>query len=431
MTIRKTLISLASGAVLALGTLSAPSWADMQQARAEIPLDELRAFTEVYSRIKRDYVEGVDDKTLLEHAVRGMLQGLDPHSAYMDEEQYQDMRVSTRGEFGGLGIEVSMENGFVRVVSPIDDTPASRAGLRPGDLITRLGNEPVKGMTLSDAVALMRGEPGSSIRLTVIRDGEEGPLSFELTRAVIKVESVKSRLLEDDYGYVRISNFQSRTGEQTRNAVKALRKEAGGSLKGLVLDLRNNPGGVLRASVQVADTFLEDGDIVATRGREDGENYKATRGDLLDGAPMVVLVNAGSASASEIVAGALQDHGRAVIMGAQTFGKGSVQTILPLAGGTAMKMTTARYYTPKGRSIQAEGITPDIKLSDYKLSRAEVPAVNRLREADLRGHLSNPDAGKAHESAERQAGAAQKDLDYALTEAVNLLKGLNIMAARR
>ncbi|MDP1970418.1 MAG: S41 family peptidase, partial [Methylobacter sp.] len=320
-----------------------------------LPYEDLRTFTEIFGRIKRDYVEPVSDKKLLEDAIRGMLSGLDPHSAYLIAEEYQELKEGTTGQFGGLGIEVTMENGFVKVVSPIDDTPAQRAGIKTGDLIVRLDDQPVKGMTLADAVKLMRGEPGSKILLTVIREGVEAPLKISITRDVIKVKSVKNRMLEKGYGYVRISSFQSGTGESLKEALASLKKENTGSLKGLVLDLRNNPGGVLNAAVEVSDAFIKSGLIVYTEGRiENSEmRFNAAPDDLIDGAPMVVLINAGSASASEIVAGALQDQKRAVIMGEKSFGKGSVQTILPTSNGSAVKLTTARYYTPSGRSIQA------------------------------------------------------------------------------
>ncbi|MDZ4149776.1 S41 family peptidase, partial [Methylicorpusculum sp.] len=340
-----------------------------------LPFEDLRTFTEIFGRIKRDYVETVSDKQLLEHAIRGMLSGLDPHSDYLTVDQYKELQEGTTGQFGGLGIEVTMENGFVKVVSPIDDTPAQRAGVKAGDLIVRLDEQPVKGMALGDAVKLMRGEPGSSILLTIVREGEEAPLKISIMRDIIKVKSVKNRLLEKNYGYVRISSFQSGTGEGLRKALEELSKENNGKLRGLVLDLRNNPGGVLNAAVEVSDIFLEKGLIVYTEGRiENSEmRFNAAPDDLLEGAPMVVLINSGSASASEIVAGALQDHKRAVIMGDKSFGKGSVQTILPTSNGGAVKLTTARYYTPSGRSIQAEGIEPDIQLDRIKLETVEAP----------------------------------------------------------
>ncbi len=399
-----------------------------------IPLDELRAFTDVYARIKNDYVEKVDDKTLLQNAIRGMVSGLDPHSAYLDPEEFKDLQIGTTGEFGGLGIEVGMENGFVKVIAPIDDTPAQRAGVHAGDLIIRLDDTPVKGMTLGDAVKKMRGKPGTPIVLTIVREGEEKPLTIKIVRAVIKVKSVKSRMLDDGYGYVRITQFQSKTGPNMVAAIDRLKKKAGGKLKGLVLDLRNNPGGVLGAAVAVSDAFLNSGLIVYTEGRvEDSRlRFSATPGDVINGAPLVVLVNGGSASASEIVSGALQDHHRAILMGERTFGKGSVQTIMPTRGGAAVKLTTARYYTPSGRSIQAEGIMPDIEVNPVKVSAAETPAVEPLKERDLSRHLQNGDAKSETEKAAEAQKKHEEELaklqrtDYQLFEALNLLKGLNI-----
>jgi carboxyl-terminal processing protease len=396
-----------------------------------LPFEDLRTFTEIFGRIKRDYVETVSDKQLLEHAIRGMLSGLDPHSDYLTVDQYKELQEGTTGQFGGLGIEVTMENGFVKVVSPIDDTPAQRAGVKAGDLIVRLDEQPVKGMALGDAVKLMRGEPGSSILLTIVREGEEAPLKISITRDIIKVKSVKSRLLEKNYGYVRISSFQSGTGEGLRKALEELSTENTGKLRGLVLDLRNNPGGVLNAAVEVSDIFLEKGLIVYTEGRiENSEmRFNAAPDDLLEGAPMVVLINSGSASASEIVAGALQDHKRAVIMGDKSFGKGSVQTILPTTNGGAVKLTTARYYTPSGRSIQAEGIEPDIQLDRIKLETVEAPDFKPVKEADLSRHLKNGTKNK-DEASMKQEGEEKKDLattDYPLHEALMLLKGISIL----
>jgi len=426
-------------------------WADRNAAPADtsIPLDDLRAFTDVFAKIKSDYVEEVDDKTLLEYAINGMVSNLDPHSTYLDADAYKELQVGTTGEFGGLGIEVSMENGFVKVISPIEDTPAQKAGIRAGDLIVRLDETPVKGLTLKDAVDLMRGKPGTDIVLTVIREGEEKPLKFTLTRAVIQVKSVKSKTLEKGYAYVRITQFQTHTAENLLDAISALKKENGGSLKGVVLDLRNNPGGVLNAAVSVSDDFIDSGLIVYTEGRvKDSElKFKATPGDILNGAPMVVLINAGSASASEIVAGALQDHHRAVIMGEKSFGKGSVQTIVPISSDTALKLTTARYFTPSGRSIQAEGIVPDISLSDIKLSAADKPEFDPVKEANLTGHLSNPtekgdtatgakakpdskDKSSTNTKQQDKSDSAKPEEptvanDYQLYEALNLLKGLS------
>lgn len=409
-----------------------------------LPLDDLRAFTEVMNKIKTDYVESVDDKTLLQNAIRGMLSGLDPHSAYLDKEAFKDLQVSTTGEFGGLGIEVGMEDGAVKVIAPIDDTPAQQAGIQSGDLIIRIDDTPVKGMTLSEAVSRMRGKPGTEITLTIAREGAEKLLKITLKRAVIKVSSVKGRTLEPGYGYLRISQFQANTGDNLAQFVAKLKQESGDNMKGLVLDLRNNPGGVLNASVAVSDAFLDKGLIVYTDGRvkDSQQKFRATPGDILKGAPIVVLINGGSASASEIVAGALQDHKRAIVMGSKSFGKGSVQTVIPMDEGSALKLTTARYYTPSGRSIQAEGITPDIALENIKVTAVEGSGVDSVKEADLSGHLVNgskkkapEDSGKATEETKPAADAKKApeklaNTDYQLYEALNLLKGLSIMRER-
>ena len=403
-----------------------------------LPLEDLRTFTEIFAKIKNDYVEPIEDKTLLENAIRGMLAGLDPHSAYLVPEDYKELQAGTSGEFGGLGIEVGMEDGFVKVISPIDDTPAYRAGVKAGDLVIRLDDTPVKGMALSDAVKIMRGKPGTDIVLTIVREGEDKPLNITITRDVIRVTSVKSKLLDPGYGYVRISQFQSRTGDNLREALEKLEAEGDSPLKGLVLDLRNNPGGVLSAAVSVSDAFLKDGIIVYTEGRLDDAKLKfnAKPTDVLHGAPLVVLVNGGSASASEIVAGALQDHQRAIIMGQKTFGKGSVQTILPMDNGSALKLTTAKYYTPSGTSIQATGIAPDIVLENLKIAESSSAAARRIKEADLAGHLEGDDERKqnsAKGTGKAKDGKADKDAtppakrDYAIYEALNLLKGLAIL----
>jgi len=412
-------------------------FAEREAPQSVLPLEELRSFSDVFARIKADYVEPVEDKVLLENAIRGMLTGLDPHSAYLDQEQFKELQVGTSGEFGGLGIEVGMEDGFVKVIAPIDDTPAQRAGVQAGDLIIRLDETPVKGMTLNEAVKLMRGKPGTDITLTIVREGQEKPLKITLTRDVIKVKSVKQRMLQDGFGYVRISQFQATTADNLAQAVDELKKT--GKLRGLVLDLRNNPGGVLNGAVAVSDAFLDKGLIVYTEGRiaDSRLRFNATPDDVIDGAPLVVLVNQGSASASEIVAGALQDHKRAIILGTPTFGKGSVQTIVPLNNGTAVKLTTARYYTPNGRSIQAEGIVPDIELEDVQVAAVEQP-FETIKEADLSRHLENGTKKKADDAAKKpQAGkkdgeAGEESLarsDYQLYEALNLLKGLVIAQA--
>ncbi|MBT8446444.1 MAG: S41 family peptidase, partial [Gammaproteobacteria bacterium] len=359
-----------------------------------LPLNELRVFTEVFAKIKRDYVEEVDDRELLEDAIRGMLAGLDPHSSYLDEDAYQGLQEGTTGEFGGLGIEVGTEDGFIKVITPIDDTPAARAGIQAGDLIIRLDDTPVKGLNLEQAIERMRGKAGTEITLGIIREGVDGPLDVTLVRDKIKIRSVRSRMLEPGFGYIRVSNFQAPTGNDFRRHLKDLM--ADGELQGLVVDLRNNPGGVLGAAVSISDTFLADGLIVYTGGRaKDAElEFKAKPPDMLQGAPLIVLVNEGSASASEIVAGALQDRGRAVIMGRKTFGKGSVQTILPMNNESALKLTTARYYTPSGRSIQADGVTPDIVVDKLQLADRDSRGDRAVREAHLAGHLENPADGE-------------------------------------
>jgi len=396
-----------------------------------LPLAQMRTFTDVFTRIKKDYVEEVSDDELLEYAIRGMLNGLDPHSAYLNVEEFNDLRIGTTGEFGGLGIEVGMENGFVKVISPIDDTPAQKAGMQSGDLIIRLDATPVKGLSLNDAVKLMRGKPGSEIVLTILREGEDKPLKISIERAVIKVTSVKERLLDDKYAYVRISHFQTKSTADLIKSVKKLKAEATNGLRGMVLDLRNNPGGVLSGAVGVSDAFLEEGMIVYTDGRESDSKlrYDATAGDILNGAPLVILVNGGSASASEIVAGAMQDHGRAIIMGSKTFGKGSVQTIQDLPTGGAVKLTTARYYTPNGRSIQAQGIEPDIIAKPVKITQQEDSGIEPLSESNLPLHLSNTDENEEEKIAEKRKESEKLlEEDYQLYEALNLLKGLNILS---
>jgi carboxyl-terminal processing protease len=423
-------LGLLTGLILGVSlTLGTGVFAERDQEKFSVPLDELRTFTDVYARIKTDYVVEVGDKKLLEYAIRGMLAGLDPHSAYLDADEFRELEIGTTGEFGGLGIEVGMEDGFVKVISPIDDTPAQRAGVKAGDLIVRLNEKPVKGMSLTDAVNLMRGKKGTDITLTIVREGVDEPVTLSITRDIIRVKSVKDQLLEPGFGYVRITSFQAKTTQSLIDAIEELRKENGGNLKGLVLDLRNNPGGVLSDAVGVSDAFLNDGLIVYTEGRsEDSElRYSATSGDVLDGTPMVVLINGGSASASEIVAGAMQDQKRAIIMGSKSFGKGSVQTILPLSENAALKLTTARYYTPSGRSIQAQGIKPDILLEDLTLMHAKGDDIAPLTEADLAGHLVNEAEDESQEETKDVPSSPLAEKDYQLKEALNLLKGINIV----
>jgi carboxyl-terminal processing protease len=429
-----------------------------RDAIGPLPIEELRTFTEVFARIKSDYVEPVEDRRLIQEAINGMLSGLDPHSQFLDAEAFKELQVGTQGEFGGLGIEVGMEDGLVRVISPIDDTPASRAGLRPGDLIVRLDDTPVKGLTLNEAVRRMRGKPGTPITLTVVRKGEQRPLTFTLTRAVIKIQSVRAALIEPGYAYVRLTQFQELTAENMVRAIERLWKENAGPMRGLILDLRNDPGGLLNGAVAVSAAFLQPNALVTfTDGRTPDSRMKlhaspefylrgAARQDFLRNlpkdvrtVPMVVLVNGGSASASEIVAGALQDHKRATIMGTQTFGKGSVQTILPLANNNAIKLTTARYFTPLGRSIQAKGITPDILVEDPSAPGETA----RVREADLDRHLGDGKGRgergvprvaprdeplpKARPPIKLEPGQVFSPEDFQLMQALNHLKGLPVL----
>ena len=411
-------------AALAL-TVSAPLWA--AQAQGKLPLDELRSFAEVYNQIRLGYVEEIDDSTLLEYAIQGMLMGLDPHSAYLTEDAFQNLQDNTSGEFTGLGLEVGMEDGYVKIISPIDGSPAAEAGLQSGDMILKLGKVPVKGMTLNEAIDIMRGPKGSKIELSIGRPGESQPFEVTLVRNTIKVASVRHSWLEPGYGYIRVAQFQNRTGADVRKALEKLMAEQ--TLKGLVLDLRNNPGGILSASVDVAGLFLDGGNVVYTKGRLDNSatSFDADPLDVTNGVPLIVLINQGSASASEIVAGALQDRSRAVLMGTRTFGKGSVQTILPLSDSRAIKLTTALYFTPNGRSIQAEGIVPDIVVE-----RATITAYNdpqQITEADLSGHLNNGNGASEKEKDQQSSSALLVD-DNQLYEALALLKGLNILGMR-
>ena len=399
---------------------------NLSYGNEKIPIEQLKAFSEVYMKIKKDYVEKVDDEKLFDDAIKGMLEGLDPHSTYLNEKDFEDLQIGTRGEFGGLGIEVTMEDGYVKVVSPIDDTPAYRAGVKAGDLIIMLDDKPVKGLTLSECVDIMRGKVGTSLELTIAREGENKPLKIKIIRDTIKVKSVKYDILDNNYGYLRITSFQSKTGSSLKNVLLKIKKK--NNLKGIVLDLRNNPGGVLGAAVEVSDTFLDQKKmIVTTSGRmSDAINeFKSSSNDFAKDIPIVVLINGGSASASEIVAGALQDHRRAIIMGTQSFGKGSVQTILPLTRKTALKITTARYFTPNGRSIQAKGITPDIIVNEMKFEKKD--EVEFLKESDLTGHLDKNSKKEKNGTSFKNSKYAD---DYQLSEALNLLKGLNILSVK-
>lgn len=424
------LLSRLTAAVVLLSPLAAAAQSSSETYR------QLNLFGDVFERVRADYVEEVTDERLIENAINGMLTQLDPHSSYLNAKSYQEMQVQTRGEFGGLGIEVTMENGLVKVVSPFDDTPAAAAGIQTGDYITHLDGEAVLGLTLSEAVEKMRGPVDTDITLTIQRANQE-PFDVTLTRAVIKIQSVRSQL-HGDIGYIRITSFSEQTATGLENAIAELKAEAGDKLQGLVLDLRNNPGGLLDQAIAVSDTFLDKGEIVSTRGRHEdqAQRYNAREGDLVVGLPLVVLINGGSASASEIVAGALQDHHRAILLGTKSFGKGSVQTIIPLPGHGAIRLTTARYYTPSGRSIQALGIDPDLVVEPARIEAIEQP---RFRsEAELRGALQNDngDNGNGETSAEPEVGAAGpvvdpgvepgEDLsnDYQLLRAVDLLRGL-------
>ena len=454
-TISLTVAGFVAGAMI---SLHLPAFAD-KDAKTGLPIEELRTFAEVYSAIKQGYVEPVEDKKMIANAISGMVSNLDPHSTYLDADAFKDLQVGTQGEFGGLGIEVGMEDGLVKVVSPIEDTPAFRAGVKTGDLIFKLDDTPVKGLTLNEAVKKMRGKPKTTIRLSILRKGESKPIELTLVREVIKVQSVKSKLVEPGYGWLRITQFQENTVPDLARHLGTLYKD--GKLNGLILDLRNDPGGLLNSAIGVSAAFLPaDAKVVSTDGRtEDAkQEFRARAQDYLRGSkddplkglppeikkvPMIVLVNSGSASASEIVAGALQDHKRAVIVGEQTFGKGSVQSVLPLPGNTAIKLTTARYYTPEGRSIQAKGIVPDIEVAESPNGNAGM----RLREADLDRHLINdkereaakPEAKAAPQSKNGKPGKEESEddlpprLEYGskndqqFQHALNLLKGLQIM----
>ena len=399
-------------------------------SKTSLPLNQLQAFSEVYLKIKQNYVQDITDKELFDNAIKGMLEGLDPHSTFLNEKDFKDLQIGTKGEFGGLGIEVTMEDGFVKVITPIDDTPAYKAGVKSGDLIIEIDAKPIKGLSLNQAVDLMRGKVGSPILLTIARTGENGPIEIKIVRAKIKVKSVKYEIIDDNYGYIRISSFQNKTGNNLYDAISNLKKDAKGNIKGFVIDMRNNPGGVLGAAVDVSDAFIKGKKkLVFTKGKTENAVYEFTSNntDLAEGKPIVVLINGGSASASEIVAGALQDHKRAIIMGTQSFGKGSVQTILPITSKTAVKITTARYYTPNGRSIQAKGITPDIIVKDLELSSLNKNKM--IKESDLKGHLKNTD--KKNKDGEPQAQNKKLENDYQLSEAINLLKGLNILSLRK
>lgn len=411
---------------------------------------QLNLFGDVFERVKEQYVDEVPDETMIKNALNGMLTSLDPHSSYLDEKDFTDMQVQTRGEFGGLGIEVSMEEGVVKVVSPIDDTPAFRAGVLAGDYITHLDGTPIIGMTLNEAVDKMRGKIGTPIELTIRRIDVQEPIKLTLTRDIIKIQSVKSEIFDDSIGYIRITTFNQNTDTGVAKAINDIKAKVGDNLQGYVLDLRNNPGGLLDQAIAVSDAFLDKGEIVSTRGRHevDTKRDNATSGDLAAGLPIVVMINGGSASASEIVAGALQDHRRGIVLGTKSFGKGSVQTVIPLPGHGAMRLTTARYYTPSGRSIQAKGIEPDIVVEQAKVEQQA--AIKRLRESDLKGALANPekkdaaptpdktsevekDAKKDDKTASTDPAKkdeAKEDVDYQLTRAIDLVRGVSLYEER-
>ena len=434
---RKTLLAL--GLVLSLSSL--PLFAQLAPAtettgeQLPLPLDEVRIFTEVLNRIRSAYVEPIDDRTLLENAIKGMLAGIDPHSTYLASDDYDELQESTTGEFGGLGVEVGIEDGFIKIISPMDGSPADRAGVMAGDLIIKLDDTPARDVTLGDTIDLMRGEPGTTVILTIMREGVSEPFEIPVTREIIQARSIRYRMLEPGYAYIRIGTFSVETGNEVKNALNRLNEE--NDVKGIVLDLRNNPGGVLQAAVGVVDAFIDEGLIVYTQGRVENSEmrFEASTEDPSRGAPLVVLINGGSASASEIVAGALQDHQRAIIMGTPSFGKGSVQTVLPLTNDRAIKLTTALYFTPNGRSIQATGIVPDIVVDRGQVTRIPDSLIS-YREADLAGHLENANADDDEEAAviaaETQPTAAPEVIvqDYQLNEAVNVLKGLNIVRPR-
>jgi len=437
MTSKRLIIMLALGVFLSgwltAGWLSVPS---MAQAQPGAAYAELQIFTDVLSIVRRSYVEEVPVKDLIYGAIDGMMASLDPHSGFMPPDLYKELKIDTRGEFGGLGIEITLKDEFLTIVTPIEDTPAFRAGLEAGDRIYKINDQLTKGMEIMEAVRLMRGAPGSEVTISVMRDSFERPKDFTLKREIIKIKSVKSRTLDSGFGYVRVTQFQERTSGDTEQALEALRKENGGPLRGLVLDLRNNPGGLLAQAVEMADLFLADGKIVYTKGREaDAEmEFKARRSGTEPDYPMVILINGGSASASEIVAGALQDHARAVILGTQSFGKGSVQTIMPLGDDSGLRLTTALYYTPKGTSIQAKGITPDIEVQQAEVK--EKRTGDGFREKDLLHHFGNggtrnePPAEKPGKP-DKESAAPEEDNfgqngDYQLMRALDLLKGWQI-----
>ena len=412
--------------ILASGLFLAAPYTTRAQSNNDETYRQLTLFGDVFQRVRSDYVEQVSDQELIEAAINGMLTSLDPHSAYLPDDNFKKMQVQTKGKFGGLGIEVTMENGFVKVVSPIDDTPADKAGLQPEDLIISVDGVSIVGLTLNEAVEKLRGPIGSNVKIAVQRAQDE-PFEVEITRDEIKIRSVRSRLY-DSVGYVRITTFSEQTSPGLQKALDDLQAESSEGLTGLVIDLRNNPGGLLSEAIRVSDAFLEEGEIVSTRGRgeSDIQHAYARPGDISDGLPIVVLINSGSASASEIVAGALKDHRRAIVMGTRSFGKGSVQTITPMPGHGAMRLTTARYFTPSGVSIQAKGISPDIEVA---LARIEKLEGGPVREEDLRGALDSKDESSASSEDTPEPPADPIEIDYQLARAIDLLRGLTVFSA--
>ncbi|MFZ1429429.1 MAG: S41 family peptidase [Geminicoccaceae bacterium] len=420
-------IGVVAAAAFAAGMTVGPMEQVVAQAGSSDTFRQLKLFGDVFERVRAEYVEEVSDQKLIEAAINGMLTSLDPHSSYLDTEKYRDMQVQTRGEFGGLGIEVTMENGLVKVVSPIDDTPAAKAGVQPGDFVTHIDGEAVMGMSLSEAVEKMRGPVDSKIDLRLLRKGKDEPFDVTLSRAVIKISPVRARV-EGNVAYVRLTTFNEQTASEMRDKVDELKTKIGDKITGLVLDLRNNPGGLLDQAVAVSDAYIDKGEIVSTRGRRPDsiQRFNARPGDIVDNLPMVVLINGGSASASEIVAGALQDQHRAIVMGTQSFGKGSVQTIMPLSGNGAIRLTTARYYTPSGASIQARGIVPDIEVHQANVEVLDDDPGRR--EADLRGRLKNDQGGDASSATTQppEMGEPVDGKDYQLSRALDLLRGISL-----
>lgn len=420
-------IGVVAAVAFAAGMTVGPMEQVVAQAGSSDTFRQLKLFGDVFERVRAEYVEEVSDQKLIEAAINGMLTSLDPHSSYLDTEKYRDMQVQTRGEFGGLGIEVTMENGLVKVVSPIDDTPAAKAGVQPGDFVTHIDGEAVMGMSLSEAVEKMRGPVDSKIDLRILRKGKDEPFDVTLNRAVIKISPVRARV-EGNVAYVRLTTFNEQTASEMRDKVAELKSKIGDKITGLVLDLRNNPGGLLDQAVAVSDAYIDKGEIVSTRGRRPDsiQRFNARPGDIVDNLPMVVLINGGSASASEIVAGALQDQHRAIVMGTQSFGKGSVQTIMPLSGNGAIRLTTARYYTPSGASIQARGIVPDIEVHQANVEVLDDDPGRR--EADLRGRLKNDQGGDASSATTQppEMGEPVDGNDYQLSRALDLLRGISL-----